>query len=156
MSSQPRSPVCSQPSASIFESVPDVLCRRTWSPRIWISPGSSAPSGVPLVVDDADLDARERLADRTRAGALEQRLVAVEREAVVVGAEDRDGAAGLGEAVGVHEVESREQVERTLGGSTGASGAAVGEARSEATRRSGRPPWPRRSWRAWWARAWRG
>ena len=123
MSSQPRSPVWSQPSASVLESVPTYL-PLTWSPRIWISPGASGPRSSPVVVDDADLDARHRLADRRQAG-LEQGLVAVEREAVVVGAEDRDGAAGLGEPVRVDEVGLGEQLQRPLEHRRGHAGAAV-------------------------------
>ena len=65
------------------------------------------------VVDDADLDAGDGLADR-REALLEHRLVAVEREAVVVGPEERDGAARLGEPVGVHEVGLGHQVQRPL------------------------------------------
>ena len=66
---------------------------------------------VARLVDDAELDARHRLAHRPEAGG-EERLVAVEREAVVVGSEDGDGAAGLGEAVGVDEVDLGEEHQR--------------------------------------------
>ena len=61
--------------------------------------------------------------------ALEQGLVAVEGEAVVVGTEDRDRAARLGEAVGVHEVDLGEEVQRPLEDGCGHAGAAVRQGR---------------------------
>ena len=65
------------------------------------------------VVDDADFDAGDGLADGRQA-LLEHRLVAVQREAVVVGSEEGDGAARLGEAVRVHEVGLGHEVQRAL------------------------------------------
>ena len=81
---------------------------------------------VAVGVGDADLDAGHRAADRLEP-VLEQRLVAVEAEAVVVGAEEGDGAAGLGEAVRVHEVGLGHEVQRALEHRLVHAGAAVRE-----------------------------
>ena len=88
--------------------------------------------GVARVADDADLDARHRLPDRRQA-VLEQGLVAVEREPVVVGTEDRDGAARLGEPVGVDEVDLGEEVQRPFQD----RGPACGSRRRTSARRLG-------------------
>ena len=64
---------------------------------------------------------------------LEQGLVAVEREAVVVGAEDGDGAARLGEPVGVDEVDLGEEVQRPFED----RGPACGRRRTTSARRLG-------------------
>ena len=79
------------------------------------------------LVDDAHLDARHRLADRRQARR-PHRVVAVHREAVVVGPEERDGAARLGEAVRVHEVGLGEELQRALEHRRGHAGAAVHQA----------------------------
>ena len=91
-----------------------------------ISPGVVGGDFGAVGVDDADLDAGDGSSDR-REAVLEQGLVGVEREAVVVGAEERDGAAGLGEAVGVDEVGLGHEVQGAFEDRGVHAGAAVRE-----------------------------
>src|SRR5439155_9719096 len=77
---------------------------------------------IAVLVDDLDLDARQRPAHRRQPDA-----VAGHGRAVVLRAEQSDGRARLREAVGVDEAGVREELERPLQHGHGHAGAAVGQ-----------------------------
>ena len=82
--------------------------------------GSEPPGGT-----DLDFDAGQEPTGRTESGARDG--VAEQRGAVVVGAEDSDGGAGLRQAVGIDEIDAGEQPNRLLENGNGHLGAAVSQ-----------------------------
>ena len=101
----------------------------TCSPRTHSSPCSPGLTGLPSASRISTLERRQRLADRAEPAA-HVRVVAGEGLAMVVGAEHGDGGAGLGEPVGVDEVDVRQERQGPLDHGHRHAPAAVGEVRA--------------------------
>ena len=117
-----------QPSASSGDLAEQVLARHLLAPEPEVA-GFADREGRAVGPSDLGLDAGNEAAGRAQAGA-DRRIVALDGRPVVLGPEEGDGRAGLGQTVGVDEVGGREQLQSAGHDGRGDPGPAIGK-RSE-------------------------